>query len=93
MSTAIWDKALDEVLTSLLSIGPEDMDKAESHVLALRALPPAGCDPAKLKQVRAAAVNAMQLWRSCLPEPENLLYSPAGEAQAVASRAGISVTA
>ena len=93
MSTPSWDSALHDVRSSLFAMRPEGIEAAESQLRELRDVRPDDDVLPQLRELRAAAVNAAQLWRVFVPESDALLYSPAGELQAVARPDGISVTA
>ena len=83
---------LDQAIAAVVGMRAAEIEAAE---LALRDREEHSLDASaisKLKLLRAAAVNAAQLWSGCIPELGAVTYTLEGQVTAVAAPSEFSVT-
>jgi hypothetical protein len=83
---------LDQAIEAVVQMRVSEIEAAE---VALRDLEGRSLDAyslSKLKLLRAAAVNATQLWSGCIPEMGATTYTLEGQVTAVAAPSELSVT-
>lgn len=85
------ESAIDEIIDALLTMRLGDIEDAQSRLDEIRELSPNII--VKLRQTRAAAVNACRLWQTCLGASDDLIYSSTGETTSVARGSRTSITA
>jgi len=83
---------LDQAIEAVVQMRVSEIEAAE---VALRDLEGRSLDAyslSKLTLLRAAAVNAAQLWSGCIPEMGATTYTLEGQVTAVAAPSELSVT-
>jgi hypothetical protein len=97
MTAAALDGLLDETLGAMTRMRPDEIEAAEARLAtAFTGVPDAGTVlefRLKFEQLRAAALQAAQLWHACLPEDRlTISYSSDGLVSTSENEAKLSVT-
>jgi hypothetical protein len=92
MSRTDVDTRIDDALAAVIAMRASDIEAADLSLREIRELSPDATELAKLRRLRAAAVNAAQLWGACLPQLGALTYTLDGQVTAIAAKSELSVT-
>jgi hypothetical protein len=92
MSQTELESRIDNALAAVIGMQGSEIEAAELLLRDIRELSPDTNALAKLRQLRAAAVSAAQLWRACLPESGAVTYSLDGQVTSMAVASELSVT-